>query len=337
MYAFTINGFPYGTFHGQAVKEDVYRPDWRQTERLEYTCRLGDLLAAVLPDGMSGSISTVPVSYREWMRDDQGYQVAVEQLAACAASLNDLRDQTGREVHLGLEPEPDCLLETTDDTIGFFDRYLRPRGVAWLRKERGRSISDAEAILQRHVGVCFDTCHLSVQFERLDLSIAALVREGIRISKVQISAALRTRMGAAGTRQLEAFVEPVYLHQARIMDARGRKRECPDLTHDFLAGWAEASEPCECRVHFHVPLHMPEHDGMSSTADGVTSEFLCATAASSVQHYEIETYTFHVLPPALRRQAVERSIADEYAWTLDRFATIAFSEQGAGSHGHPRD
>src|SRR4051812_44733868 len=28
LYVFTINGFPYGAFHGTVVKENVYRPDW---------------------------------------------------------------------------------------------------------------------------------------------------------------------------------------------------------------------------------------------------------------------------------------------------------------------
>ena len=27
LYAFTINGFPYGRFHGTPIKEDVYAPD----------------------------------------------------------------------------------------------------------------------------------------------------------------------------------------------------------------------------------------------------------------------------------------------------------------------
>ncbi|MCB1092773.1 MAG: hypothetical protein KDL87_14650, partial [Verrucomicrobiae bacterium] len=43
-YVFTINGFPYGKFHGTRVKEQVYAPDWTTTERLEYTNRLFDLL-----------------------------------------------------------------------------------------------------------------------------------------------------------------------------------------------------------------------------------------------------------------------------------------------------
>ena len=32
-YVFTINGFPYGQFHGTRVKEQVYQPDWTTPER----------------------------------------------------------------------------------------------------------------------------------------------------------------------------------------------------------------------------------------------------------------------------------------------------------------
>jgi hypothetical protein len=39
-YVFTINGFPYGSFHGTRVKEQVYAPDWSTPERLAYTQRL---------------------------------------------------------------------------------------------------------------------------------------------------------------------------------------------------------------------------------------------------------------------------------------------------------
>jgi hypothetical protein len=52
LYVFTINGFPYGPFHGRPVKEQVYLPDWLDPERLAYTDRLADILAALLPDGV---------------------------------------------------------------------------------------------------------------------------------------------------------------------------------------------------------------------------------------------------------------------------------------------
>ena len=59
MYVFTVNGFPYGNFHNGRIKTDVYRPDWATDERLEYTKQLVRILAALLPNNVSGSISTV--------------------------------------------------------------------------------------------------------------------------------------------------------------------------------------------------------------------------------------------------------------------------------------
>jgi sugar phosphate isomerase/epimerase len=318
LYAFTINGFPYGTFHGAAVKAGVYRPDWREEARLEYTRRLGAVLAAVLPDSMDGSISTVPVSYREWMREPGDWKTAVENLAACAAALHELLGRTGREIHLGLEPEPDCLLENTADTIEFYERHLFPVGVPWLARSLGCSARDAETVLRRHLGVCFDTCHFSVQFEDLAAAIASLAQHGIRISKVQISAALRAETTADGARRLAAFVDPVYLHQAKVMDRSGAKLAQADMNRKFLSAWGAGGEIRECRVHFHVPLYVSEYDGVASTAEDLTPAFFDAAARAGARHFEIETYTFHVLPAALRQQPVERSIADEYAWVLAR-------------------
>ena len=69
-YVFTLNGFPYGKFHGTRVKEQVYRPDWQDPERLQYTNLLADLLAELLPlqPGLNGSISTVPGAFKADVR-----------------------------------------------------------------------------------------------------------------------------------------------------------------------------------------------------------------------------------------------------------------------------
>ena len=66
MYVFTINGFPYGGFHNQVVKDQVHTPDWSTPDRLLYTIRLFDILAELLPDGLDGGVSTSPISYRFW-------------------------------------------------------------------------------------------------------------------------------------------------------------------------------------------------------------------------------------------------------------------------------
>ena len=59
LYVFTINGFPYGCFHGARVKENVYVPDWRTPERRDYTNLLADILADLLPRNLTVQIFRV--------------------------------------------------------------------------------------------------------------------------------------------------------------------------------------------------------------------------------------------------------------------------------------
>ena len=67
LYVFTLNGFPYGDLTGQPVKEEIFAPDWRTARRLDYTLRLVEILARLLPAGGEGGISTVPLSYQPWI------------------------------------------------------------------------------------------------------------------------------------------------------------------------------------------------------------------------------------------------------------------------------
>ena len=63
-HAGLINAFPFGPFHGVRVKEQVYLPDWRSAERVAFTANSAAVLAAILPDGIDGSISTVPGAFK---------------------------------------------------------------------------------------------------------------------------------------------------------------------------------------------------------------------------------------------------------------------------------
>jgi len=165
MYPFSINGFPYGRFHSGAVKERVYEPDWRTPERRDYTMQLADVLTNFLPPEVDGSISTVPGSFKPGIESEADIALMVKNLAVVVAYLAAIRDDTGQEIHLGLEPEPDCFLERTDETIAFFENHLLTSGVdevaSLLRCDRAQ----AEAALRRHLGVCFDTCHVALQYE----------------------------------------------------------------------------------------------------------------------------------------------------------------------------
>lgn len=317
LYPFSINGFPYGRFHAGPVKENVYAPDWRTPERIHYTLQLADLLAGWLPEGMGGSISTVPGSFKPWIKNEVEVEAMVDNLAAVVAYLAALRDDTGREIHLGLEPEPDCFLETTAETVAFFENTLIPAGTAEVARLLKCYKSDAEAMMRRHLGVCFDTCHAALQYEDLAESYRAYQAAGIRISKVQLSAALQGAATADTCAALAPFVEPVYLHQVKGRTAAGARYSWFDLPV-ALEEIPTFPDLEEVRVHFHVPLFFTENGPIQSTSGALTPEFFQELKAGACPHLEIETYTFDVLPPEVHPGDIVESITQEYAWVLGR-------------------
>ena len=319
LYAFTINGFPYGAFHGKPVKADVYRPDWSATERLDYTLLLADILADVLPDGVDGSISTVPLSYKAWMTSETDLLKIVTHLADCVSGLHELHQRTGREIHIGLEPEPDCQLETTDEVIRFFEGPLATQGVPLIAARSGCSRNEAESLLRRHLGVCFDTCHLALQFEPLAASLDRLVHHGIRISKIQLSSALETHDSDPARQRLTDFLDPVYLHQVKSLRPTDRAlASYPDLA---VALASDIAADSVWRIHFHVPLYFEGAGELRSTAGVLDNAFWDRVVKLPISHLEIETYTFHVLPPALQAGGVDQSICREFEWVASRLRT----------------
>jgi sugar phosphate isomerase/epimerase len=322
LYVFTVNAFPYGPFHGQPVKTNVYTPNWSQRERLDYTLRVAELLAGLLPDGVEGSVSTVPIAYKDPPLPTPRLVRVCEQLADAAFALHALEARTGRLIHLGLEPEPDCLIETTPACIAFFDRSLLPLGTAWLRRHQGLTAQQAGQILHRHIGVCFDTCHLAMAFESLPESLQALHRHGIRISKVQLSAALETQTTQQAVYTLFPFSrDKVYLHQVKIRLTDGTLDAWRDLTPERLTTWTAKTPRRPCRVHFHVPLDFTGAEGLSSTAALLTPTFYATARQCGVRHFEIETYTLAVLPPPLQQRSLVDSILAEYRHVLAAWTT----------------
>jgi len=121
-YVFTINGFPFGRFHGGRVKEQVFAPDWSLPARLDFTNRLFDILAALLPDGVEGSVSTLPGSFKGFVRNRSQIDAIAENFWRCIDHIAELRERTGQALHLGVEPEPFGLFENTEETLAFFAR-----------------------------------------------------------------------------------------------------------------------------------------------------------------------------------------------------------------------
>jgi len=310
-YVFTINGFPYGAFHGRTVKEDAYKPDWSDPHRLAYTNHLADLLAELLPQGQEGSLSTVPCTFKPWAEGRLG--AIVENLIKHVFHLVKIHRRCGRTISLALEPEPCCLLETIEETVSFFQEHLFSRaGVARLAAVGGLSVPEAEAAMRRHIGVCYDVCHAAVEFEDPKASVDRLRGNGISIPKIQLSSALKVeRIDAASAKQLAAFAEPVYLHQVVQKSSDGLRRFV-----DLPQALAEAPRAAgaEWRVHFHVPVFLEKMEHFGTTQSFLAEILRLHRAAPISAHLEVETYTWDVLPAAYRNVELATAIARELNW-----------------------
>ena len=311
-YVFTINGFPFGRFHGARIKEYVYLPDWTSADRLAYTNLLFDLLAQLVPPGIDGSVSTLPGSFKEYVRDAAEAGEIRRNLWHCVEHIARVSAQTGRTLHLGLEPEPLCFLECSGEVIHFFDR---------LRAERKN-----DPRLDQHLGVNYDTCHFAVEFEEPQHAIAALRQHRIKISKFHLSSALKVVSTPEVRAALKAFADDTYLHQVVVRRADGGRVIYRDLS-DALASEPTVSNEdtaaaaSEWRIHFHIPLHSPPNAIFDTTADHITGVLdLLQAEPSMCSHLEMETYTWEVLPAELKARDVVSQLVAEYEWTLARLA-----------------
>jgi hypothetical protein len=315
LYVFTLNGFPYGNFHHQVVKDQVYAPDWSMVKRLEYTKRLVQILAELLPEGMEGSISTLPLSYKPWFfahpeAMDRVFRSSTTALISLVMDLVKLQAQTGKLIHLGLEPEPDGLLENTQEVIAFFEHWLLPLGSAALGQH-----------IRNHLRVCYDTCHFAMEYEEPASALHQLQEAGIGISKIQLSSAVRIPIPAAFTerqailQRLYPFAESTYLHQVIARQADGTLKQYRDLEQvlpEFLT-----TDAAEWRTHFHVPIFLQDYPLLQSTQDHLIATLAYLQAFPICNHLEIETYTWDVLPAEIKFD-LAHSIQREYDWVLQQ-------------------
>jgi sugar phosphate isomerase/epimerase len=336
LYVAIVNGFPYGPFHGTPVKANVYAPDWRDTARVDYTLDLIEIVRVLLPPGVDGGVSTAPLSYKEWMKDatPETWTAIARNIARVTEALVKAQRENGALIHLDIEPEPDCVLENTDETVAFFERSLLPVATPLVAARFDISHDAAREHLLHHVRLCFDCCHFAVEFEDPAAALERFRRSGIQIGRVQLSSALQVRfpedaaVAARMAEQLQAFADATYLHQV-VERGAGDTGHYPDLAVALAARTNHSGR--EWRVHFHVPLFAAEyaaiHDSLpdttpllASTQSYVARVLGLAAATPFTSHLEIETYTWDVLPAGLKVDLLD-SIAREYEWvlqTLDR-------------------
>ena len=303
-YVSGINGFPYGAFHGQSVKESVFLPDWTDPSRLEYTQKLFDILAALNPPHQQGTVSTLPATFKKFNRSDVQIKELQKNILACGEYLMRLRDRTGVTLQLALEPEPLGYFENTQQTIDFF---------AQLRGQETTS-----GLVDNFLGVCYDTCHFALQYEDAAQSVEKLNANGAPILKYHLSSALKLNPSDGALERLASMQEPTYLHQCIGKASDGNLIYFKDIP-DALADINSLKKLNEMRVHFHLPLHsMPIEKDFSNTTDFLRKVLeVIMRQPGRARELEIETYTWEVLPPALRAMDVTDQVVAEYRWVLN--------------------
>ena len=315
MYVYTANAFPYGAFKGTVVKEQVYEPDWRTEERTAYTINVADILADLCAPGISPSIQTAPLGFKPNVTGPDVVDSYTEHVLRVAAHLVQLEARTGHLITLGLEPEPRCFLETTDETVAYFTNHLYTgRSAARLSVLANIPMDTAIAALRRHLGVVFDIGHQAVGFEDIPVSLQKLVDAGIPIVKLQEAAAMY--IGEVTDEKVEAlkrFAKTVYLSQT--VECRGGK----ELGHflnleDAFAGWEKDKTKREWRTHFHVPVFLTDLGPFKSTQFALEQALAMHKKTPLSRQLEIETYTWDVLPDHLKTGDIVEYVCRELEW-----------------------
>jgi hypothetical protein len=314
MYVYTANAFPYGAFKGTVVKEQVYEPDWRTNERTQYTIHVADILAELAPEGVSPSIQSAPLGFKPRVTGPEVVASYTQHVLQVAAHLVGIEARTGRTVTLGLEPEPRCFLETTDETVAYFRDHLYSGAAAvTLAKLAQIPVSEAHGALRRHIGVTFDIGHQAVGFEDIPLSLQKLVDAGIPIFKLQEAAAMYMPQVTESTIEaLALYAKTVYLSQT-VEKKNGRITWFLNL-EDAFAAWRTDPGPREWRTHFHVPVFLDDLGPFRTTRFALEEALRFHKATPLSRQLEIETYTWDVLPTHLKTGDIVEYVCREIEW-----------------------
>lgn len=319
LYIFTINGFIYGHFHKKPVKKNVYLPDWTSSKRVEFSNQLATILDEMQPKNITGTISTVPIAFKDAIISEKEVEKATQHLLEHIAHLYALEKNSGKKIMLCLEPEPGCYIETIDETIEFFTKYLfSEKSKKSLQKQIGETTTFCHEYIKSHIGICYDTCHMAIEYENASKALSQLKKHQIAIGKVQISSAIRIMFAPKDQEvinYLSLFVDKIYLHQVvqRFNENIKRFTDLPEALKYLKILPRDAN--IEWRIHFHIPIFLKKTNIINSTQQHIIETLQYMNKFSVCQHYEVETYTWDVLPNEYKKTSLHESIVRELKWT----------------------
>jgi hypothetical protein len=316
LYVFTVNAFPYGPFKGRTVMEQVYEPDWSSQDRVRYTRQVADILAEITGPEISPSIQSAPLAFRSKVSGPEDVRLLSQNLLLVVAHLVDLERRTGRRVKLALEPEPFCFLETTEETVGYFESHVySAEATRTLIGLTGLPAGEVHSAVRRHLGVVFDIGHQSVQFEDIGAALGLLVAHGIPIFKLQAASALWVpAVTADAVTEIETFTNTIYLSQTTEL-RDGELTRFLNLA-DAIRAWRAAPDDGErqWRTHFHLPIFLDDLGLFRTTRSGIETALAMHAVSPLSDHLEIETYTWDVLPSRLKTGDVTDYVSRELEW-----------------------
>ena len=314
LYLYTANAFVYGVFKKQVIKEDVYEPDWQTPERRDYTKKVATLLAELAPEGINPSIQSAPLGFKPKVTGDDVVEAYTNNVIDVVAHLVELKKKTGKTVTLGLEPEPRCYLETTDETIEYFKTRLFSGPTAKrLAKLTGLNEADAARAMREYTGVVFDIGHQSVGYEDIPASLQKLVDNGVQIVKLQEAASMYIPNVTQKTVDaLQTFAKTIYLSQT-CQQKDGKQTWFLNL-EDAFEDWAKNPGPREWRTHFHVPVFLNDLGAFGTTRFALEQALAFHKKTPLSTHLEIETYTWDVLPDHLKTGDIVEYVTREIDW-----------------------
>jgi sugar phosphate isomerase/epimerase len=320
MYLYTVNAFVYGHFKGELVKEQVYEPDWRSEERTQYTMNVASVVADVAPKEVLPSIQTSPLGFKPRVTGPDVVESYTNNVLRVAKHLVELEAKTGVTVTLGLEPEPYCFLETTDETVDYFTNHLYAgKSVEKFAKMSGLPIAEAIPGLRRHVGIVYDICHLAVEYEDITQSLQKLVDAGVPIVKLQEAAALHIpEVNKAAVDTLKRYSKTIYLTQT-IEKKDGKLTNYLNVD-DAIAAWEKSPSPREWRTHIHVPVFLDDLGQFRTTRFAIADALKFHKQKPLSRHLEVETYTWDMLPDSLKTGDIVEYVCRELEWVRGQLA-----------------
>lgn len=291
-YLSSINGFVYKSFHKKKIKEYIYYPDWTTLLRLNFTKKIILLLSKLNNSNNNYSISTSPISFKYWTKKrDRKYIffTSAKNFINIFNYLIYINNYTKKYIHLDIEPEPACLIETFDDFLYFFLKWL-----AVYLKFHFSTKYDKKFInlLKHYINLCYDICHFSVNFCNHSNIITLIKKHKIKIGKVQISSALELKKTLSEyniKNDLLFLYNSQFLHQNTLLYNNILKK---NIDIKYLTNYIDNT----VRIHCHMPIYLNEYKTIFKTTSCETKNALLIILKNfNIKHLEIETYTYDML------------------------------------------